>query len=167
MTDFIKIVTFGILLAIILNTNIANAGGVGFTIKIDNIETINEHKHIIYFKKLDKVGDYAYSYPLDNCENIKIAVNYRYKESWFRSIELFFHLLFGDNTEYDKGVALLNKNINILKNNLDKSYETDDIEAFKFNSKNNCELYTKTLEVYQEKPYFNELADFELRFILR
>lgn len=159
-----KLILTAFLLSI---TPTANAGGESFTIKIDNIETIEDYKHIIYFKKLDKVGQYAYSNPLNECETIKITVNYRYKESWFRRVELFFQLLFSDRTDYNNGVKKLNDNITILKNNLDKNYETDDIEAFKYNEDNHCELYTKTLEVYTKKPYFNAMADFGLQFILR
>lgn len=155
------------IILMLLISHITNAGGYSFNIKIDGIKTINEHKHLIEFKTIDKIDNGAYAYPLNECKTVKIIVNYQYKESFLRRIELFFQLLFSDRTDYDKGVHLLNENIHILKTNLDKIYQTNNIEAFNENPHNPCELYTKTLEVFTKKPFYNEMADFELYFIVR
>lgn len=87
----IKYIINIMLLLAIISTSVFYAGGDTFDIKINNIETISAHKHIIHFKKLQKNNNYIDS--LDNCENIKLTINYKYKESKIRQVLLFFSVI--------------------------------------------------------------------------
>lgn len=158
----IKYIINIMLLLAIISTSVCYAGGDTFDIKINNIETISAHKHIIHFKKLQQNNNYIDS--LDNCENIKLTINYKYKESKIRQVLLFFQLLFWHN-EFNNGVKELNKHINHLKanhaQNPNSIYTTDDIEAFKHDTKNSCHIYSKYLE------YDYHAGKNQLRFFVR
>lgn len=158
----IKYIINIVLLLAIISTSVCYADGDTFDIKINNIETISAHKHIIHFKKLQKNNNYIDI--LDNCENIKLTTNYKYKESKIRQVLLFFQLLFWHN-EFNNGVKELNKHINHLKanhaQNPNSIYITDDIEAFKHDAKNSCHIYSKYLE------YDYHADKNQLRFFVR
>lgn len=159
--------TYLVLLILLISTSqMAYAGGYNFNIKITNIHSLSDDKHLIYFQKLEKIGYDDYPYPLDDCQNIKIIIDYKYKESWVRRIEQFFYLLFKDTSKFDEGVNNLKQNIELLKKYQHKTFNIDDIEAFNHNPNNHCELYTKTIDI----PNSDELQNEDIpsfRFILR
>lgn len=146
---------------LLLFSPMSYAGGNPFNIKIHKIETLAPHKHIIHFKKLDKVGSYNH-YPLDNCENITLTVNYKYQERFYKKVILFLDVLFNPNN-HQENINALNNEISFLKQNINKEFITNDIEAFNHNTNDICQLYSKTLSTNKDNPIHGLSVQFFVR----
>lgn len=131
---------------VLLCSSMAYAGGDIFYLKVNQIQSISQYKHIIHFHLPDEVADNKHI--LKSCNMVKITVDYQYKESKIDRILLFLQsLLLGHSHEFNQGVKKLNQQITLLKQNTDKIYRSNDIEAFNYKPNNDCELFSKTLDV--------------------
>lgn len=144
------------ILAICLFSSVCFAGGDNYSVKINQIQTLTKHKHIIYLEKLSPEPSYqSYQNTFSGCKDIKITVDYKFKESKIRQFLLYIQVLFGASSEFHQGVEQLNDNIIKLNHQLTQNpniiYETDDVEAFHPDKNNKCHFYSKTLEVYDDK----------------
>lgn len=147
---------------LLLFPSMSYAGGNSFNIKIHKIETLEPYKHIIHFKKLDKIGDIYSHYPLDNCQDITLTVNYKYQERFYKKVILFLDVLFNPNN-HQENINALNDEINFLKQNINKTLITNDIEAFNHNTNDICQLYSKTLNINKDNPIHGLSVQFFVR----
>ena len=153
VTIFKKVVGVLGISAISLFSSLSFAGGDNYSIKINQIQTLAKHKHIIYLEKLSPEPSLQNEF--SGCKDIKITVDYKFKENKIRQFLLYIQLLFGANSEFHQGVKQLNDKIVKLNHQLTQNpniiYETDDVEAFYPDKNNKCHFYSKTLEVYDDK----------------
>lgn len=149
-----KVSVLGIL-AICLFSSLSFAGGDSYYIKINQIQTLanTNTSFILYLEKLSPEPNYQNTF--SGCKNIKITVDYKFKENKIRQFLLYIQALFGINSGFRQGVKQLNDNIaklhHQLTHNPNAIYKTHDIEAFYPDKNNKCHFYSKNLELYDDK----------------
>lgn len=130
------------------------AGGMIFPIQITDIKTTSKKEHQIKFKLLEKVGFDGYPYPLDKCDMVTLNIEFREWELHHK-IFLFFDGLFNPilNTKY------LNQEVAKLKTHLNRPILMSDVEAFYYSPHDDCQLFSKTIQLQYTTVHINDKSD--------